>query len=250
MHNKIRLSLLLIFLAGVNYVETSLETWMTPAAGPWIEYRNHLAAAVLWLEGNLALGDYLSTDDKLLVYGYSLCYFLLFPALILGTCVALAKRSELSPYRVFVLAITVAYCLSLPFFLFFPVPERWAYPNSGAILLSDLWSPALIEFIRPFSGLDNCFPSSHVALTVVAVLTCFLFRVRFRLSVLAFGVAVLCSTLFLGVHWLADITAGFAVGVISVLLALRLDRWLAVGREPSLSSRPAFEVTVGGAQAA
>jgi len=37
------------------------------------------------------------------------------------------------------------------------VPERWAYPESHAVLLSDLWSTRLIETIRPISGLDNCF---------------------------------------------------------------------------------------------
>ena len=37
------------------------------------------------------------------------------------------------------------------------------------------------------SGLDNCFPSFHVSMTTVVILTCYLFRVRLRLSVLALG---------------------------------------------------------------
>jgi hypothetical protein len=34
----------------------------------------------------------------------------------------------------------------------------------------------LIEWFRPMSGLDNCFPSFHTSLTVVIVLTCHLYR--------------------------------------------------------------------------
>ena len=66
--------------------------------------------------------------------------------------------------------MVVCYGFSLPFYLFLPVPERWAYPDAQAILLSDLWSARFIETIRPISGLDNCFPSFHVSGTIALVL--------------------------------------------------------------------------------
>jgi membrane-associated phospholipid phosphatase len=102
------------------------------------------------------------------------------------------------------------------------VPERWAYPGSNAILLSDLWSSSLIEFFRPASGLDNCFPSFHTSMTLIAVLFCYLARVRFRTAILPLAALVLVSTFALGIHWVADVIAGTLVGIVSVALACRL----------------------------
>jgi membrane-associated phospholipid phosphatase len=123
-----------------------------------------------------------------------------------------------------VVAIGLAYLASLPFYMFFPVPERWSFSESGAVLLSDRWTTGLIEAMRPISGLDNCFPSSHVSLTVIAVAACFVFGLRCRWTVLLVGSIVILSTFVLGIHWIADILAGASVGVASLALALRLER--------------------------
>src|SRR5882762_2340843 len=103
-----------------------------------------------------------------------------------------------------------------------PVPERWAYPDSGAMLLSDRWSSTLIELLRPISGLDNCFPSTHVSFTIVIVLVGYLSRVRLRHTTTALGATIVLSTFVLGIHWIPDIVAGVAVGALSVGLARRM----------------------------
>ena len=113
------------------------------------------------------------------MYAYSVSYFLLLPVLGFGVLVALARARELAPFRVLCLAVTADYFVSLPWFLLFPVPERWAHPESNAILLSDQWSSSLIDAIRPISALNNSFPSTHVSLTVVVIVVCWLFQSGF-----------------------------------------------------------------------
>ena len=81
------------------------------------------------------------------------------------------------------------------------------------------------------SGLDNSFPSFHVSLTVLAVAACFMFRVPMRMSALVFGATIVLSTFVLGVHWIPDMIAGFALGIASVLLAWRMVQR---GRAPFL----------------
>jgi membrane-associated phospholipid phosphatase len=145
----------------------------------------------------------------------------LFPIVAVGVLFALARRNELAPFRVLCLAVATDYVVSLFCFLVFPVPERWAYPESNAILLSDQWTSNLIEAIRPISALNNCFPSTHVSFTVILLMVCWRFGVRFRDSITALLLTVIISTFVLGIHWLADITAGVLVGVMSVAIALR-----------------------------
>jgi serine/threonine protein kinase/membrane-associated phospholipid phosphatase len=222
-----RLPLALIGAVFVlNFLETTIETVIRDRWGVGRELGFHLARAAHWFEGATTIAAY-DTASPIVVYGYSTAYFFAILALVVTTGWALARAGR-EPFRVFGFAIVADYAISLPFFLFFPVPERWAWPESGAILLSDLWAPELIEIFRPISGLDNCFPSFHVSLTVVAVTLCFHYRLRFRWSALWVGFLVILSTSVVGIHWLTDIVAGFATGVLAVAIALRINKNVAL----------------------
>jgi hypothetical protein len=216
---------LLLLLFGVvllNWAETSTEIALGPAAGFLAKVAEQTPKAMGWLEGGLGF-EFHDVTSMVAVYGCSISYFFLLPAMALGTLLTLGRRIDISPLRVFSLSVGLVYLISLPFFIFFPVPERWSYPMSDATLLSDLWSFRLIETIRPISGLDNCFPSFHTSFTVVITLCCFLFKVRLRYTVLFLGLTVLLSTFLLGIHWIPDIVAGVATGVLGVVLARRID---------------------------
>lgn len=220
--SKVGLTSLLALAFFANWLETSLETRIAGSSAAVMELRHQTAHAIHWLEANLSF-EYHDVTNSIATVGYSSSYFILFPLLLVAVGVALARRPEIRPFRVFSVAVLINYALCLPFFILFPVPERWAYSESGAMLLSDKWSSQLIEAFRPISGLDNCFPSFHVSLTVVIVLLALLYGLRLRWSVFALGTTIILSTFVLGIHWIADIIAGLAVGALSVMLALRLD---------------------------
>ena len=213
--------LAVVFL--VNFLETAIETAVRDRWGVGRELGYQLARAAHWFEGANTVEGY-DTASPVIVYGYSSAYFFAMLVLVVATGWALARAPGREPFRVFALAVTVDYAISLPFFLFFPVPERWAYPESGAILLSDLWAPNLIEIFRPISGLDNCFPSFHVSLTVVMVALAFLYRLRYRWSAFWIGLLITLSTSVLGIHWLTDIVAGLATGILALTVARLMDR--------------------------
>ena len=206
----------IVFL--VNYVETAVEDTVREEYGVGVELGMSLARAAHTFEGptNFTASG---AANMLVVYGYSYAYFFALLALLAGTGWALARAPANEPFRVFALAIAVNYLISLPFFLFFPVPERWAFPDSGAVLLSDFWAPGLIDVFRPISGIDNCFPSFHVSLTVIMIGLAFLYRLRFRWVSLWVGLLIILSTSVLGIHWLTDIAAGLATGVLALQIA-------------------------------
>jgi len=213
---------LLALVFVINYLETTIETWLKGKYQLGARLAAGFTLAAQQFERNYSFEGH-DLTNIIAVYGYSIAYYFVFPLMCLSVAWALAARSDIKPFRVLTFAVAIDYLISLPFFLFFPVMERWTNAESGAMLLSDLVSSRLIEYVRPLSGLDNCFPSSHTSITVVVVLVCFLFQVRFRTPVLALGIAVIISTFVLGIHWLPDVIAGAAVGGLSVALAQRLE---------------------------
>lgn len=214
--------LMLAVVFVVNFVETAVETAIRDRWGVGRELGFHLARAAHWFEGSITIEAY-DAASAVVIWGYSMAYFFAILVLVVATGWALARAGR-EPFQVFGFAVAANYAISLPFFLFFPVPERWAWPESGAILLSDLWAPQLIEIFRPISGLDNCFPSFHVSLTVVVVALAFLYHLRFRWVALWIGLLIILSTSVLGIHWLTDIVAGLATGFLAVAIARLMNQ--------------------------
>jgi len=212
---------MLLLLFVVNYVETAVESWLRSRYRLGTELEQVLGEAAQWFERGLSFEQHDATN-MIAVWGFSTVYFFVFPLLFLATVVLFYRRRDPRLLLLLATAATVDYLLTLPFYILFPVPERWTYPDSGAVLLSDLWTSALIQAFRPFSGLNNCFPSFHVSVTVVLVACLYRADTWFRRATLPLGLAIVLSTFLLGIHWLPDILAGLACGLVSFRLAERL----------------------------
>ena len=220
--SRLSLTAVMVFVLLLNWGETSLETFLDSYV-PWIADIQHgIAHAMQWLELDYTFAGH-DVTNKIAVYGFSGAYFFVFPILFLAIGLSLALRKDISAYRVYVSAATLDYLISLPFFILFPVPERWSFSESGAVMLSDRWSSGLIEAIRPLSGLDNSFPSFHVSLTMIMVVVSLIYNLRLKWVNALLGATVTLSTFALGIHWLADIVAGMAVGLISVAAAMKSE---------------------------
>lgn len=220
------LLMLLVGLFLFNYAETQLEESFKSDSA---YLRGFQTAHVFQdLEGG-ALFDSQHLAPLWGVAAFSFSYFFLLPLLLAAIGWILWKKPTIRPFRVYTLSLLFNYFLSLPFFLFFPVPERWAHPESNAILLSDLLTTRLIETLRPISGLDNCFPSIHVSFSLIVIFMAYCYGMRFRHSILFLGLSIILSTLALGIHWAPDIIFGLIMGALSCTLALAADRKCTAG---------------------
>ncbi|SDF31534.1 Membrane-associated phospholipid phosphatase [Halorubrum xinjiangense] len=71
----------------------------------------------------------------------------------------------------------------------------------------------------------NVFPSLHTSLSVAVVAVAWRSRrthPRWTPVAAAVAAAVVFSTMYLGIHWLSDVVAGVALGVVSVAVAARI----------------------------
>ncbi|NIQ01494.1 MAG: TIR domain-containing protein [Nitrospinaceae bacterium] len=214
------LSLLLAFFF-LNYAETQMEASLKSPSQYETGYA--IAQAFQELEGHL---DFSRHEDlgSLAITAHSVSYFILFPVLLLAVGGFMMFRSEISPFRVLTLGLSLCYLISLSFFLFFPVPERWAFPEANAVLLADAWSPKWVDLHRAVRGLDNSFPSLPAAFLVVAIFVGYRFRFKFKNTVCFLGLAVIVSSFTLGIHWLPDLALGSTVGIFSASLAVLWDQ--------------------------
>ncbi len=148
---------MLFVLFLVNFAETGIEDWLRKKLQDGIYYETELAKAAHWFERGLSF----EAQDGTYAIGYwgyldrlfhpvsspgaaDGSYALPPPRPAAGLAAGDRHRGGLS-------ADFALYILPLP------VPERWTYPASGAILLSDLVTSKLIQAFRPFSGLEQLF---------------------------------------------------------------------------------------------
>ncbi len=127
------------------------------------------------------------------------------------------------------------FIIALPFYIFFPVNEVWTTNtgkynfydgkvSSGTLgVLYDI-DPEMSDTILTFNSVNNCFPSLHTSISVTIFLI-LLFTGHKGLAALTLpaAVSILISTIYLGVHWIIDISAGIVLAYIVTYLALNID---------------------------
>ena len=162
-------------------------------------------------------------------------YLVGFPFVVLFTYFKLKAHDEEEAHR-YALAYVLVVVTAVPFFLLFPVKVTSLYLPSVEPLLYEL-TPAIEYGILSTDTLVKAFPSLHTGLSVLAALYARKTDARYATVAGTLAVAIVLSTLYLGIHWIID--AVFAV--VLVALAYRFSRrvsdprWTVVSRE--LASR-------------
>jgi membrane-associated phospholipid phosphatase len=156
------------------------------------------------------------TDFFIIIYAW-LFYFLIYFAPVL-----LLARDDRLTLRKYAIAFIITYCILTLFYALFPVSVSSSYTETGVvpILYVNTYWGRMITSIDP---LNNDFPSGHVSLSVTAFLifaTAGTAYRRFSYFLGAVTVATVVAVLCLGIHWPADVIAGFLVGIFAVVAAL------------------------------
>ena len=158
-------------------------------------------------------------------------YIFGFPALLLGTIIALHGRQEHDLLLRFIRACQIVAWLALPVFAFVAVPEVW-------IQLLDYLPPAVtvgeqLKFYRFLSGPFNCLPSLHCTLALLALVVSWSSGVPVLIWLgPTLAVLVCLSTLVCGVHWGLDVIISFPLAWVA---------WAAAGVCRSIPIRKALQ---------
>lgn len=200
------------------------------------------------LEGGLVAGLQQTLESAALTWFLGFVYVVVFPSLVFVLLFVFDHLGHRRGLAMVIVGYLANYLLVLPFYLWMPVREAYHYyrhdlGSAGVRLMLDDIHPVVMKAYRAMSGLDNCFPSFHTSLGLtMALLAWHTGRRGFAAVFTFFAAANALSTLYLGIHWLADVVAGVVVGVIAYALALLLSRRWAnqlVTRQASSVTPPA-----------
>lgn len=158
-------------------------------------------------------------------------YLVGFPFVVLFTYFKLKAHDEEEAHR-YALAYVLVVVSAVPFFLLFPVKVSSLYLSTVEPLMYEL-SPAIQYGIFSTDTLVKAFPSLHAGLSVLAAVYARKADARYAYTVGTLAVAIVLSTLYLGIHWVTDL----AFAVVLVWVAYRLSRrvsdprWSVASRE-------------------
>lgn len=154
-------------------------------------------------------------DFFIIVYVWVFSYIVYFtPLLVLA-------KDDRETFRRYAIAIMFNFAVLLPFYIFFPVTVTGFYAESGVtplLYIDSNWG----RMVTGVDPLNNDFPSGHVSLVLTPLLVLGTaredYKVYYRFLVAA-CVGIVFAVLYLGVHWLADVFGGFALGIGAYLIS-------------------------------
>lgn len=173
-------------------------------------------------------------DYRILTDFFMMVYAWLFTFLIYFAPILLLSRDDRANLRKYAIAMMLNYIVLVPFYALFPVSVSGSHPDSGItpLLYVDTHWGRMVTSVDP---LNNDFPSGHVSLAVTTLLIFSYGGVAYRkLSYFLVGavIAIVFAVLYLGVHWPADVFAGFLVAVFAFTAAgsekiqMTIDRYV------------------------
>ncbi|MCC3376934.1 phosphatase PAP2 family protein [Cohnella sp. REN36] len=167
-----------------------------------------------------------------LTWTCALLYLVIFQAFVITSITLYASERNKRLYYAFCTALLLDYLIAMPFFLLLPVNEAWHVAPQIRFLMLDVY-PEFESQYRRLSGLDNCFPSLHTAISVTTALIA-LRSGRRKWALLAWlhAGAILFSIFYLGIHWATDMLAGIALAAVASATGWAVGGWAARADRP------------------
>jgi len=215
-----------LVLAGFIYL--LMKSQVIFSMQPKMVYFPQLAQYIMLLEGS-KVSYFQMVINPILTYVSAFIYLCGFSYLLVFTFLLLVLTRQFKVLQEYSIAFVLIYLAAFPFYIFTPVKVTgYSLPNVVPLLYN------LDPIVREGLGvvdplLDNCFPSLHVALSVMAMLI-IVFRTdfkRFKIFAVLVTLAIQFTIFYLGIHWITDFIAGAVLGCLSYYVSTRYGQYIA-----------------------
>jgi len=141
------------------------------------------------------------------LYFFVFIYIIMYPFMLWFSLFYFVIADERKAMKTFAYSLVIIYAITLPFYLFFPVTNVYIYYGSSSALNAVI--PGVEQFFYSTTTHNNCFPSLHVAMSLLIAKTVSLTNNK-RFIYLAYfcAICVICSVIYLAIHWISDVIGG------------------------------------------
>jgi membrane-associated phospholipid phosphatase len=142
-----------------------------------------------------------------LLYFFVFIYIILYPFMLWFSLLYFLIVDERIAMKTFAYSLVFIYAIALPFYLFLPVTNVYIFYGSDSALNAII--PGVEQFFYATTTNNNCFPSLHVAMSLLIAKTVSLTANK-RFIYLAYfcAICVICSVIYLAIHWITDVIGG------------------------------------------
>jgi len=142
-----------------------------------------------------------------LIYFFVFVYIGLYPFMLWFTLLYFIMVNEKKAMKTFACSLVGIYAIALPFYLFVPITNVYNYYGTPSAL--NMVIPSIEQFFYTTTTTNNCFPSLHVAVSLLLVKTVSLTNnKRFIYLTYFCAICVICSVIYLAIHWITDVIGG------------------------------------------
>lgn len=158
-----------------------------------------------------------------LLYFFVFMYIVVYPFTLWFTVLFFILHNDSKSLQIFSYTLAVIYGFALPFFLFFPVTNVYSFYNYDSAL--ELVIPSINNFFYFTTTSTNCFPSLHVAVSLLIALTVSTkYYKKYSYFVMFCALCVINSVIYLAIHWIIDVIGGILLSFVGFYLVTILLR--------------------------
>jgi membrane-associated phospholipid phosphatase len=206
----------LIAILIFNKVELSIEQKMNNPA--------NFTSSIYGLEGNIVRWVQQMFEHPWLTTFLAYFYIVVFTAMLIASLLLYTAEKNYKLYYALCYAVMLNYMIAIPFYLFFPVLEVWAYKPSNVEFLMLQAFPTFETEYRSLSGLDNCFPSLHTSISVTLAILAIKSNNSFWRKFVPISAGIIIFSIFyMGIHWVTDMVGGVMLGVFASTAGIMLS---------------------------
>jgi len=197
----------IIIIVGVvvfHLVEVNiLDSYFTNLVG--IDFASNIQmienGVVYWFSQNWTLS---------LVYFFVLMYIVVYPFTLWFSLLYFLFTDDKKAMKSFAYGLLLMYSIALPFYLFFPVTNVYTFYGIESAL--EIVVPTVEQFLYSTTTHNNCFPSLHVAMTLLIAKSVSLTKNK-KYTYFAYfcAISVILSVIYLAIHWITDVICGVAL---------------------------------------
>ncbi len=211
--------ILIVGVAAIHLIEVNiLDSYFTHLVG--IDFAESIQViengVVYWFSQNWT---------PALVYFFVFIYIVVYPFTLWFSPLYFIITDDKQAIKTLAYGLVFIYAIALPFYLFFPVTNVYTFYAAESALETVI--PSVENFFYSTTTPNNCFPSLHVAVTLLIAKSVSMTKnKKYTYFVYFCAVSVILSVIYLAIHWITDVLGGIllAFGVFYLLKKFILEK--------------------------